>query len=44
MHDMVAQNWTLEKNKGMTIFPRSSINDNHFIEKIAPFWAVPPPT
>lgn len=41
---MAAQNESLGKNQGLATFLISSISDNHFIEKIAPFWEVPPLT
>ena len=41
---MAAQNESLGKNPGLATFLLRSISDNHFIEKIAPFWEVPPLT
>lgn len=40
--ERVAQNQNLKKYKEVVIFSISSINYNHFVEKIVPLWAVPP--
>jgi hypothetical protein len=37
---MVVQNQNFEKIKSLVTFPKSSINENNFAEKIAPLWAV----